>query len=51
MDLDDLAKRIAAGERRALARGITLVESSREDHRVQATQVLRLCPGIVKRYV
>ena len=44
MDLDDLAKRIAAGERRALARGITLVESSREDHRVQATQVLAAMP-------
>jgi LAO/AO transport system kinase len=44
MDLDDLAKRIAAGERRALARGITLVESSREDHRAQATQVLAAMP-------
>lgn len=44
MDLDDLAKRIAAGERRALARGITLVESSREDHRVQAAQVLAAMP-------
>lgn len=44
MDLDDLAKRIAAGERRALARGITLVESSREDHRAQATQVLAMMP-------
>ena len=44
MDLDDLAKRIAAGERRALARGITLVESSRSDHRAQATQVLAALP-------
>jgi len=44
MDLDDLAKRIAAGERRALARGITLVESSREDHRAQAAQVLAAMP-------
>lgn len=44
MDLDDLARRIAAGERRALARGITLVESSREDHRAQATQVLATMP-------
>ena len=33
MNIDDLAKGIAAGERRALARGITLVESSREDHK------------------
>ena len=45
MDLDDLAKRIAAGERRALARGITLVESSREDHRAQAAQVLAAMPN------
>ena len=44
MDLDDLAKGIAAGERRALARGITLVESSRSDHRVQAAQVLAALP-------
>ena len=33
MNIDDLAKGIAAGERRALARGITLIESGREDHR------------------
>lgn len=44
MELDGLAKRIAAGERRALARGITLVESSRADHRVQARQVLQALP-------
>lgn len=44
MDLDDLAKGIAAGERRALARGITLVESSRSDHRMQAAQVLAALP-------
>ena len=44
MDLDDLAKRIAMGERRALARGITLVESSRSDHRVQAAHLLGALP-------
>ena len=44
MDLDDLAKRIAMGERRALARGITLVESSRSDHRVQAAHLLAALP-------
>ena len=44
MDLNDLAKGIAAGERRALARGITLVESSRSDHRMQAAQVLAALP-------
>lgn len=40
MDITDMAKRICAGERRALARGITLVESGRDDHRVQAIQLL-----------
>ncbi|WP_299553783.1 methylmalonyl Co-A mutase-associated GTPase MeaB [uncultured Tateyamaria sp.] len=44
MDTKDLAERIAAGERRALARGITLVESGRTDHRVQATEVLAALP-------
>ncbi len=38
--LSDLAQRIANGERRALARAITLVESQRADHRTQATQLL-----------
>ncbi len=33
----DLAPRILAGERRALARGVTLVESTRPDHRAVAT--------------
>lgn len=32
----DLAERILAGERRALARAITLVESARADHRAEA---------------
>lgn len=40
MDIIDMAKRIRAGERRALARAITLVESSRDDHRVLATKLL-----------
>jgi LAO/AO transport system kinase len=40
MDITDMAQRIAAGERRALARGITLVESGRSDHRAQATALL-----------
>ncbi len=40
MDTDDLAKRLIAGERRALARAITLVESSRSDHREQANALL-----------
>ncbi|MBL4916130.1 methylmalonyl Co-A mutase-associated GTPase MeaB [Szabonella alba] len=36
MQISDLADRIAAGDRRALARGITLVESNRADHRKAA---------------
>jgi len=44
MDIDTLAKGIAAGERRALARGITLVESARGDHRADATALLAALP-------
>lgn len=44
MDTTELAKRIAEGERRALARGITLVESTRADQRVQARDVLAALP-------
>jgi len=33
----DLAPRILAGDRRALARAVTLVESTRPDHRAEAT--------------
>lgn len=40
MDLDTLSSRIPAGDRRALARAITLVESSRPEHRVQASELL-----------
>ncbi|MFN5827139.1 MAG: methylmalonyl Co-A mutase-associated GTPase MeaB, partial [Rhodobacterales bacterium] len=36
MDAAELAPRLRAGDRRALARAITLVESARADHRVQA---------------
>lgn len=35
-----LAQAVRAGERRALARAITLVESTRPDHRAQAVEVL-----------
>ncbi|MGB7241414.1 MAG: methylmalonyl Co-A mutase-associated GTPase MeaB, partial [Sulfitobacter sp.] len=44
MIISDLAKQIANGERRALARGITLVESARDDHRAQATTLLNAMP-------
>lgn len=40
MDSGDLAERIRAGDRRALARAITLVESARADHRAQAVALL-----------
>ncbi len=40
MDINDLATRLKSGERRALARAITLVESGREDHRAQAIELL-----------
>ncbi len=40
MDTDELAKRVIAGDRRALARAITLVESARGDHREQAARLL-----------
>ena len=35
-----LAQQILAGDRRALAKGITLVESTRADHGEQAVQLL-----------
>ena len=45
MDITDQAKRIIAGERRALARAITLIESARADHREQATALLEAVKG------
>ena len=39
MNMQPLATRIVAGDRRALSRAITLVESSREDHREQALEL------------
>ncbi len=40
MNISDLAQKILDRDRRALSRAITLVESSREDHRAQATELL-----------
>jgi len=45
MDIDDLAARVAKGERRALARAITLVESNRPDHRADATKLIDALAG------
>lgn len=42
---DDLPDRILAGERRALARAVTLVESTRADHRAEATALLERLRG------
>ena len=43
--IDDLARRLLAGERRALARAITLAESDRRDHRAAAAQLLESAKG------
>lgn len=42
MDVKQLAAGVRAGERRALARAITLVESARADHRQAALELLRV---------
>jgi len=42
MDVQALAKGVLAGERRALARAITLIESTRADHREDAEALLHL---------
>jgi LAO/AO transport system kinase len=43
--LVNLARAVSAGERRALAKAITLVESTREADRVAALELLALLPG------
>ncbi len=40
-DTDDLARRLRGGERRALARAITLAESTRADHRAATRKLLQ----------
>src|SRR5690606_9416746 len=45
IDVDALAEAVLANERAGLARAITLIESTRDDHREQAQQLLlRLLP-------
>ena len=39
-DVEQLTLAVSAGDRRALARAITLVESTRSDHRAQAAALL-----------
>jgi len=43
--VEALAEGIGRGERRALARAITLVESTRPDHRAQAVALMRRVAG------
>ena len=40
MDIETVAQKILDGDRRALARAITLVESGRADHREEARALL-----------
>ena len=49
MDIGKLAAGILGGERRALARAITLVESRREDHRAEAAALLDRLAGAGKQ--
>ncbi|WP_299927178.1 methylmalonyl Co-A mutase-associated GTPase MeaB [uncultured Pelagimonas sp.] len=44
-DTKAMAEQVLAGNRRALARAITLVESGRDDHRVQALALLEALRG------
>ncbi|NNL00095.1 MAG: methylmalonyl Co-A mutase-associated GTPase MeaB [Xanthomonadales bacterium] len=41
MDILSLSERVVEGDRRALARAITLVESTRSDHRIAANDILK----------
>lgn len=45
MDIGDMAERVLRGERRALARAITLVESGRADHRANALALFQAVRG------
>lgn len=40
LDIEQLGRSVEQGERRALARAITLVESNRDDHRIAAQRLL-----------
>jgi LAO/AO transport system kinase len=45
MTMKQMADNVIAGDRRALAQAITLVESGREDHRSQALELMDLVQG------
>ncbi len=46
MDVSEIAEKVAAGDRRALARAITLVESTRAEHRTQALELADRLRGL-----
>jgi len=46
LDIATLAAALAAGDRRALARAITLVESTRPEHRALAEALLTMLPAV-----
>src|SRR6056297_3877002 len=50
-DTQDLAEKILAGERRALARAITLIESGRPDHREAAADLMSRLAGSGKQAI
>ena len=45
MDIAEMADKVIAGDRRALSRAVTLVESSRDDHRARAADLLEALRG------
>lgn len=45
MDIAQLSDRIIKGDRRVLARAITLIESARADHRAQAAELMEALKG------
>ena len=51
MNTSDLAAKIVKQDRRALSRAITLVESSRADHRAQASELLDQLKGKGKQAI
>jgi LAO/AO transport system kinase len=46
MDISDLKNRIVDGDRRALSRAITLIESTRADHREQAAALIEALKSV-----
>ncbi|WP_297771339.1 methylmalonyl Co-A mutase-associated GTPase MeaB [uncultured Roseovarius sp.] len=51
MDITELSDKIIVGDRRALARAITLVESGRADHRAQAAALMETLKTVEKQAI